>query len=134
MRPVDALRGTAELAASLQVVLQMPSLEGIEEVGSQLAVCCTAMGEVQDAQQQMAAAWGLELAACALSDGRGFLVQASSCCLSFLWSVKSMVVSAELRPYHLRSWPRPCLQQVLCLADAWSLCRLLRSLKPAGRT
>ena len=83
MRPVEAVRGAAELAASLQAALQLPSLEPMEEVGSQLDVCCTALGEVQDAKQQMAASWGLELAACALSDGRGFLMQASSCCLSY---------------------------------------------------
>ena len=83
MRPVEAVRGAAEVAARLQAALQLPSLEGMEGVSKQLTFCCTALGEVWDVQPQMAASWGLELAACALSDGRVFLMQASSCCLSF---------------------------------------------------
>ena len=103
MRPVEAVCGAAELAASLQAALQLPSLEGMEEVGSQLEVCCTALGEVQDVKPQMAASWGLELAGCALSDGRGFLMQASSCCLGILYykMSRAWVLRLALTDCHL---------------------------------
>ena len=103
MRPVEAVCGAAELAASLQAALQLPSLEGMEEVGSQLEVCCTALGEVQDVKPLMAASWGLELAGCVLSDGRGFLMQASSCCLGILYHKMSRawVLRLALTDCHL---------------------------------